>query len=340
MPQLTDEQRLTEASNELDELERRVANLSVARKRGETSDDQQLQTSQAALELLLAPEFHITRASGKVDDRDAFLGVVTSGERHYSAHKSSIDGVRKHSEGGVLTGSIETEGDYAGKSVRGRFRFTKVFTKDGNAWKCIAWQNTAIPDDKPDPMAIRAVYEEICRAHSGISDFRAKLLALLPLASGAGLLLLLGRDPVPTERVGHLLPLGVFGACITLGLYLYELRGIQVCKKLRADGGHLERVLLLGGSDLNGAFLGRPLARGVFVGAEGASHVVYSIVIGAWGYLAHIGAANGDPIGNGTRVWVGHLTWPLLFIVGTHVSTQLISRVIDWLRQRTRRAVT
>ena len=37
----------------------------------------------------------------------------------------------------------------------------------------------------------KVAYEHIWKAHDGISDFRAKLLALLPLASGAGIFLLL-----------------------------------------------------------------------------------------------------------------------------------------------------
>jgi hypothetical protein len=40
---------------------------------------------------------------------------------------------------------------------------------------------------------IKTAYEEICRAHDGISEFRAKLLALLPIASGAGIFLLLNQ---------------------------------------------------------------------------------------------------------------------------------------------------
>ncbi len=34
-------------------------------------------------------------------------------------------------------------------------------------------------------------YEEVCRSYQAIADFRAKLIGLLPLASGAGIFLLL-----------------------------------------------------------------------------------------------------------------------------------------------------
>jgi hypothetical protein len=39
--------------------------------------------------------------------------------------------------------------------------------------------------------ALRAAYEEISRSHLAITDFRGKLLGLLPLATGVGIFLLL-----------------------------------------------------------------------------------------------------------------------------------------------------
>jgi len=38
---------------------------------------------------------------------------------------------------------------------------------------------------------LKALYEQVCNAHNGIADFRGKLLTLLPIASGAGIFLLL-----------------------------------------------------------------------------------------------------------------------------------------------------
>ena len=74
---------------------------------------------------------------------------------------------------------------------------------------------------------VKAVYEEICRAHDGIADFRAKLLALLPIASGAGIFLLLNENTV--QQMQHLVAVGTSGALVTIDLLLYALRGIQRC---------------------------------------------------------------------------------------------------------------
>lgn len=48
-------------------------------------------------------------------------------------------------------------------------------------------------------------YEEVCRSHAAIVDFRGKLLALLPIASGAGIFLLLEQRPqdAPRPRLGR-----------------------------------------------------------------------------------------------------------------------------------------
>jgi hypothetical protein len=103
--------------------------------------------------------------------------------------------------------------------------------------------------DEPTPEERRNIllteYQEVCRSHAGITDFRAKLLALLPLASGAGLGLLLaqGNGGLSRTEAGLLVALGAFGAVVTAGLFLYELRQIDVCKQLRNHAEWIERRL-------------------------------------------------------------------------------------------------
>jgi hypothetical protein len=100
--------------------------------------------------------------------------------------------------------------------------------------------------DEPTPEERRRIflaeYQEVCRSHAGITDFRAKLLALLPLASGGGVGLLLaqGNGAIATMEATLLAALGIFGAVVTAGLFLYELRQIDVCKQLRNHAEWLE----------------------------------------------------------------------------------------------------
>src|SRR5215216_2596040 len=96
-------------------------------------------------------------------------------------------------------------------------------------------KDSAMIEIKPEDL--RIVYSEVCRSYHAIADFRAKLLALLPIASGAGGLLILGQKEKLNEYLG---PIGVFGAAVTLGLSVDELRGIQRCKALIKAGKALE----------------------------------------------------------------------------------------------------
>jgi hypothetical protein len=132
---------------------------------------------------------------------------------------------------------------------------------------------------------LRLAYQQTCASHGAITDFRAKLLALLPIASGAaGIFLLLQGNELPEPEL--LQAIGLFGCAITLGLFIYEWRGIETCIDLRTYAGGLEEKLGIphgmrqfkdGGEPLRG-----PLA------VEGASWVVYVSVFVGWLYLAGV----------------------------------------------------
>ena len=128
---------------------------------------------------------------------------------------------------------------------------------------------------------LRPIYSEVCRSYHAVADFRAKLLALLPIATGAGGLLILTRADTVKQ---YLVPIGIFGGLVTFGLFVYELRGIQRCKALIDAGKELEAEMGI----VNGQFGSRPKARG-FISAETAGWIVYLTVFGAWSYLAIVG---------------------------------------------------
>ena len=137
---------------------------------------------------------------------------------------------------------------------------------------------------------IRVVYQEVCNSLHVIDDFRARLLALLPLSSGAGIFLLL--ETSDGSRLGAI---GLIGCFISVGLFVYELRGMAVCRHLEHVAERLEKDMKLEaeGDD-------RP-ARGQFVdwAPRGipwvpprvwqASLIVYVTVIVGWAYLAYVG---------------------------------------------------
>src|SRR5215207_8527834 len=128
-----------------------------------------------------------------------------------------------------------------------------------------------------------AEYTEVCKSYHAISEFRGKLLALLPIVSGAGISLLISKgDSIDSS---HLSAVGIFGVLVTLGLFFYELRGIQKCKSLIALGGKLEHALQME----SGQFSDRPKRIAGFIGSETAGWVVYMTVLLGWLYVAFVG---------------------------------------------------
>jgi hypothetical protein len=186
--------------------------------------------------------------------------------------------------------------------------------------------NIPPPDLTAWQKILLAAYQEVCKSHSGITDFRAKLLALLPIASGtgAGLLVLLGKGKMSDTVAGLLVGLGIFGAVVTIGLFLYELRQIDVCKQLRNHAAWIEHELGIKAGQFGGRrgrlsladvyspkahrhrdrrlkeqeTSGEPppqeesqsaLRKKPFVGAETAGYLIYHAVIAVWLFVAALG---------------------------------------------------
>lgn len=141
---------------------------------------------------------------------------------------------------------------------------------------------------RPSDETLRCEYEEICRSHLAITDFRGKLLGLLPLAAGTGIVLLL-RNPPGTHTSMLLAAIGFFGAVVTIGLFFYEFRGMKECHFLRARGANLERELKL----MQDCSRFRGDTQGV-VGPAGAGPIVYFAVVAAWIFVSAygLGASN------------------------------------------------
>jgi predicted ester cyclase len=144
-------------------------------------------------------------------------------------------------------------------------------------------------EEWPTRETLVAEYQEICKSHEAIADFRGRLLGLLPLASGTGIFLLVYRQPA-ADSSGFLVAAGLFGAVVTLGLYLYEKRGMSECLLLRERGAALECRLRL--SPDVARFRNNPSR---FVGPQGAGPIVYFAVMAAWIFVALYGLSSSYP---------------------------------------------
>lgn len=130
------------------------------------------------------------------------------------------------------------------------------------------------------------IYEQLCNSYREIDDFRAKLLGLLPLITGAGISFLLGSienaGNIPSETKILLAGVGAFGALITLGLFSYELFGIKKCAYLIKAGHKIETSLQIE----HGQFTRRPQNIAYIINEPFAAGVIYPTVLAAWIYLA------------------------------------------------------
>jgi hypothetical protein len=131
---------------------------------------------------------------------------------------------------------------------------------------------------------LKFVYDKLCTSYHAIDDFRAKLLGFLPLASGAGIFLLLNdalADPTKSTFVRlFILPIGIFGFVITLGLFFFEIYGIEKCHALIMTGKQLEYALGVGGQ-----FTHRPREVARVINEPFATGIIYPAVLAAWSYI-------------------------------------------------------
>ena len=123
-------------------------------------------------------------------------------------------------------------------------------------------------------------YRELCATYRAIDDFRARMLALLPLASGGAIFLLTASDAALKDP-GVLLPIGLFGFFVTAGLLAYEIFGVRRCHALILAGAQIEI-----GMGVQGQFVTRPAAVAGIVSEPFAAAVIYPAVLGAWAYVA------------------------------------------------------
>jgi hypothetical protein len=124
------------------------------------------------------------------------------------------------------------------------------------------------------------MYSQLSESYRAIDNFRTALLGLIPLASAGGILFLFQQEITPTQQ-SFLLPIGLFGFAITLGLLLFEVYGIKKCGALIQAGRTLE-----GQMNASGQFTCRPHSVAWLINEPFASGVIYPAVLAAWAYLA------------------------------------------------------
>jgi hypothetical protein len=150
---------------------------------------------------------------------------------------------------------------------------------------------------------LEALYAEVCNAYHAITEFRGKLLALVPVVSGAGFTLIIGSPGDVDQRL--LLPLGIFGLAVTGGPV--RLRAawdlpLPRASRPRRTARAGDAAPPAAGDPIPGHFLDRPkshrlrdacrlLDRRRLIMVPTASFLVYGSVILGWLVVSGFGVA-------------------------------------------------
>jgi hypothetical protein len=158
----------------------------------------------------------------------------------------------------------------------------------------------------------RELYSQVCQSYRAIDDFRMKLLGLLPIATGAGVLALLSSgkvdlnadsaDAAQTQQI--LIGVAVFGIAITLGLFAYELHGIKKCGRLIKIGARIERDMGSSGGYF-GQFATRPHRVGRVIDVPLASCLVYPASLAVWVFVGLVSVSGWFAVTASGLVMVG-----------------------------------
>lgn len=137
------------------------------------------------------------------------------------------------------------------------------------------------------------IYEQLSADIRTTDDISFKLMGIVPLVSGTGIVgLLLAKNSLPAPVICLL---SLFGAAVTLGLFRWELRNIQNCRWLIDYADALEQKALER-ANLKDAYVKQPHSpQGI--GKRGAEAIIYATTVATWLALpAVLGLSNGvDP---------------------------------------------
>lgn len=141
--------------------------------------------------------------------------------------------------------------------------------------------DTPSPGQDAQLDTLKMEYSEICKSYHNVRDMQLKLLTLIPIASGTAVSVVI---KVPRDQV-HSVMVGLVGFALTLGLFLYSLRGTRHADALTAQGSALEKEMHL---DV-GQFKDRPQEMTWIIGYTTASTLMYVVILTAWGYAIRLG---------------------------------------------------
>jgi hypothetical protein len=171
------------------------------------------------------------------------------------------------------------------------------------------------------PSALPAIYAEAGANYRAIDDLRLRLLGLLPLATGTGIVLLLRPEGAPSGTTA--IPAGIFGILATISLFFYELHGIEKCAHFIHRSQELERTVHVPGS-----FTARPRAIFSVASEHLPAEIIYPASLAGWVFVT-LSSLTGSTAG----AWAAATATVMTLVVGILAAVQA-TRVLETSRKR------
>lgn len=122
---------------------------------GETSDaellaidaswnDLRLKPDVEALDRLLADNWLLTHSDGRLQDKADYLDELRTRTRRNQGIGNEDLRLRRYGDAAVVTGTSLQSGVSNGQSWSGKFRFTRVWVKRGDAWVMVASHSSRV----------------------------------------------------------------------------------------------------------------------------------------------------------------------------------------------------
>ena len=103
----------------------------------------------ATLETLLAEDFIYVHASGRTENKDAYLASLGSGVFRWSGFTHEDTSVRPLNDTALLYGLLHARKEEAGDTRQLLFRFVSVWVRSDDAWQLGFMQNLKPAQPKP-----------------------------------------------------------------------------------------------------------------------------------------------------------------------------------------------
>lgn len=168
---------------------------------------------------------------------------------------------------------------------------------------------------------LKVISQQLCDSYRAIDDARTKLLGLLTIATGAGILGLSGGNRAGPGS-GLSVAVGVFGVVATLGLFSYEIHGIKKCAAFIDAGRLIEERL-----NIYGQFKRRPREAAGFIDEPFSASIIYPASLAGWVFFAMLDVEDR---------WIAYGTASAVLLVSVAMSIWLIRAMEADVRDRKR----